>query len=329
MRPRPDTQSRMVTDTPSLQHTPHRSLEALGIQVLERGWLSANNIVMRTDTGGLVVDTGYATHADQTVALVRQALGGRPLERVVNTHLHSDHCGGNAALLEAWPNAAVAIPPGQASAVRRWDDVALTYVPTGQFCPPFDYTELLRPGEQLRAGTLCWDLRSAPGHDPHAVLLHEAAQGILISGDALWGNGFGVVFPELDGVNAFDEVAATLDLIESLAPSVVIPGHGPVFEGDQVSAALGRARSRLEQFQRDPGKHRWHALKVLVKFKMLELQRVELDRLHAWFAESGYFLRIARIDRPGAAAPEVLSALLGDLARAQSVVLHDGWISNS
>lgn len=319
----------MVNDAPSLQPTPHRSLEALGIQVLERGWLSANNIVMRTDTGGLVVDTGYASHADQTVALVRQALGGLPLERVVNTHLHSDHCGGNAALLAAWPDAAVAIPPGQASAVRHWDTVALTYVPTGQFCPRFDYTELLQPGEQLRAGALRWDLRSAPGHDPHAVLLHEPAQGILISGDALWGNGFGVVFPELDGVNAFDEVAATLDLIESLSPSTVIPGHGPVFQGDQVSAALGRARSRLAQFRQDPAKHRWHALKVLVKFKLLELQRVQPAQLQTWFAGSDYFLRIARIDRPGASASEVLNALLADLARAQTVTVHDGWIANS
>ena len=29
---------------------------------------------------------------------MEQALGGQPLERIVNTHLHSDHCGGNRAL---------------------------------------------------------------------------------------------------------------------------------------------------------------------------------------------------------------------------------------
>ncbi len=303
------------------------SLAALGIHVLERGWLSANNVVMRTDAGGLVVDTGYATHADQTVALVRQALGDHRLDRIVNTHLHSDHCGGNAALLAAWPNAQVAIPPGQAAAVRSWDPVALTYVPTGQLCPRFDYDSLLRPGDRLTAGLLQWNVHAAPGHDPHAIVLHEPRHRILISGDALWRNGFGVVFPELEGADAFDEVAATLDLIEALAPSVVIPGHGELIEGEEVCAALARARSRLTQFRADPSKHRWHALKVLVKFKLLELQRVELARLQAWFATSDYFLRIARMDRMGS-SDDILHALLADLARAQTIAIKSDWVVN-
>ena len=45
-----------------------------------------------------VVDTGYCIHAEQTLALVEAALQGAPLQRIVNTHLHSDHCGGNALL---------------------------------------------------------------------------------------------------------------------------------------------------------------------------------------------------------------------------------------
>jgi acyl-CoA synthetase (AMP-forming)/AMP-acid ligase II len=34
-----------------------------------------------------VVDTGYVTHADQTLALIESVLGMRPLDRVLNTHL--------------------------------------------------------------------------------------------------------------------------------------------------------------------------------------------------------------------------------------------------
>ena len=45
-----------------------------------------------------MVDTGYCIHAEQTLALVEAALQGAPLQRIVNTHLHSDHCGGNALL---------------------------------------------------------------------------------------------------------------------------------------------------------------------------------------------------------------------------------------
>src|SRR5690606_38239943 len=116
------------------------------------------------DAHNLVVDTGYATHAEQTVALVRAGLQGRPLERILNTHLHSDHCGGNAALQAAFPTALISIPPGQAQAVRDWDRDLLTHAPTAQQCPRFDYDDLLSPGERVLLGGLQWDIHAAPGH---------------------------------------------------------------------------------------------------------------------------------------------------------------------
>lgn len=83
-----------------------------GVTVFERGWLSANNILLQDAERSVLVDSGYMTHAAQTCALVRQALGERALDLLVNTHLHSDHCGGNAALQRQWPALQTWIPPG-------------------------------------------------------------------------------------------------------------------------------------------------------------------------------------------------------------------------
>jgi hypothetical protein len=47
------------------------------MRVFERGWLSSNNVLLVDDACAALVDTGYASHAPQTVALVRQALGTR------------------------------------------------------------------------------------------------------------------------------------------------------------------------------------------------------------------------------------------------------------
>ena len=74
-----------------------------GLSVFERGWLSSNNVLIHGAGGGAtLVDTSHCLHAEQSVALVRHALlRAEPQERLVrvlNTHLHSDHCGGNAAL---------------------------------------------------------------------------------------------------------------------------------------------------------------------------------------------------------------------------------------
>ena len=74
----------------------------VSMRVFERGWLSANNILFIGRRETTLVDSGYVTHAPQTLALVRHALGNRGLNRIVNTHLHSDHCGGNAALQAAF-----------------------------------------------------------------------------------------------------------------------------------------------------------------------------------------------------------------------------------
>ncbi|MDR7096900.1 MBL fold metallo-hydrolase [Hydrogenophaga laconesensis] len=304
------------------------TLARAGITCLERGWLSANNILIRGEGPTALVDSGYATHAEQTVALLRQSLGEVPLDLLLNTHLHSDHCGGNAALQRTYPDLVTHIPPGLAAAVADWDPVALTFEPTGQICPRFAYQRLLQPGASIRLGPMSWDIHAAKGHDPHSIVLFQPEHRLLISADALWENGFGVVFPELEGVSAFQEVAETLDLIEALAPVTVMPGHGRVF--NDVDGALSRARSRLDQFVRHPDKHRRHALKVLVKFKLLEWQSVSEGALLDWALQTSYFAQTmpaeARVHRT--TARQWLSELLRELERNQALLYEDGRVIN-
>ena len=304
------------------------TLTRAGVTCIERGWLSANNILIQGNGPTALVDSGYATHADQTVALVHQALGRGPLDLLLNTHLHSDHCGGNAALQKAHPQLETHIPPGLSASVADWDPVALTFEPTGQVCPPFVYQRLLQPGNSIRLGTLLWDIHAAKGHDPHSIVLFQPEHRLLISADALWENGFGIVFPELEGVSAFEEVATTLDLIERLSPTTVLPGHGSVFI--DVAGALARARSRLDQFVRSPDRHRRHALKVLVKFKLLEWQSVSEDALLDWALQTSYFAQTMPVDARAqkTAAQQWMLELLQELERGQALTRQDGMVIN-
>ena len=252
------------------------------LTVLERGWLSSNNILIHAagdEPGAVLVDAGHVNHAEQTVALVRHALQGSRLDRIVNTHLHSDHCGGNATLQRAF-GVPVIIPPGGVEAVRAWDASGLTYEASGQRCERFEVTGTMLPGEAFVAGGRRWQVLAAPGHDPDSVMLFDAENGVLISADALWEHGFGVVFPEITGEPGFDDVGAVLDLIQTLPVKVVIPGHGAPFT--DVAAALARARSRLAGFQADPARHARHAVKVLIKYHVMEEQRQPLDELLRW-----------------------------------------------
>lgn len=261
-----------------------------GMHVFERGWLSANNILFADGDHTVLVDSGYCTHSAQTLSLVEGVLGDRPLDTLVNTHLHSDHCGGNAALQARYPALQILIPPGHAHQVAQWDAAALSYLPTGQQCPRFGFDQTLQPGTNLRFGAAQWQVHAAAGHDPHSVIFFEPETKVLISADALWENGFGVVFPELEGSDAFAEVAATLDLIERLNPETVIPGHGRVFI--YTPDILAKARQRLDFFIANPARHARHAVKVLLTFKLLEVQRQLIDEFTQWAVATPYFEQI-------------------------------------
>jgi glyoxylase-like metal-dependent hydrolase (beta-lactamase superfamily II) len=251
------------------------------MRIFERGWLSANNILFIGKDETALVDSGYLTHAPQTLALVRHALGDRRLDRLVNTHLHSDHCGGNAAL-QAHYGCFTAIPVAEADAVRAWDEEALSYKATGQQCARFGFDGTVAPGDELVLGDLRWKALAAPGHDPRSLVFYCAEERILISADALWENGFGVIFPELEGESGFAEARDTLAMIAGFDVRLVIPGHGAPFT--DARAALARAVSRLDYLQADPRRNAENAVKVMLKFLLLERQHIALDDVAGMFA---------------------------------------------
>src|SRR3989442_1149564 len=70
------------------------------VHVFVRDWLSSNNVLLKSRDGHVLIDSGYVRHAPLTLALLAspQGLGAASLARLINTHCHSDHMGGNAAI---------------------------------------------------------------------------------------------------------------------------------------------------------------------------------------------------------------------------------------
>lgn len=265
------------------------------IRVLERGWLSSNNIVFLDPDCPTVVDTGYGTHAEQTLALVNEALQGQPLRRILNTHLHSDHAGGNA-LLQAHHDCETWIPPGLQEAVTQWDESRLSYAATGQACARFRHDRVMQPGQTLDIAGDDWLVLSAAGHDNDMLMLWCERSGILISADALWENGFGVIFPELMGESGFAEQQATLDTIAQLSPRLVIPGHGAPFT--DVKAALASAHSRIRWLADNPRRNTDNAIKALLAFKLLAARQMTVADVAALLRNAAAMLEVVREHYP-------------------------------
>lgn len=302
-----------------------------GVQVLVHDWLSSNTVVLFDDAeSASVVDTGHLARARRTCEGVRGALAGRRLRRIVNTHLHSDHCGGNAALQREHggpQQCTIVVPAGELQAVNDWDESGLSFVQAGQQAESFAAAASYADGQVLQLGGLRWQAHAAPGHDAHALMLFQPDSRLLITGDALWEYGFGVLFCEFDTGDGFAAQRRTLQRMAELQPALVVPGHGAVF-GD-AQAALRRAGERLEMFERDPRRHVAHALRVLLKFHLLEQgSMLPLPRVRQWFEGAELVARIVRRQLPAQSVAAAFDSTLDDLCRAGAAVLRDGRVGD-
>ncbi|HZA94811.1 MAG TPA: MBL fold metallo-hydrolase [Burkholderiaceae bacterium] len=295
------------------------------MRVLERGWVSSNNVLLLDDDhSATLVDTGYATHGEQTLALVRHALEGRQLACIINTHLHSDHCGGNA-LLSRELDASIIIPPGHAEAVDRWDDAVLGYSACGQACDRFSFDSVLQPGERQIIGDSEWEALASPGHDPHSIILWNADDRILISADALWEHGFGAIFPEVEGESGFTEQRAILELISQIKPRLVIPGHGAPFT--DVDRSLERAFARLDALASSPERNARSVIKTLLKFHLMIVRSVAIDELIQRCA-GWYYARTVNERYFGLPFGEFITRNVAELAASGALLLQNGSIVN-
>lgn len=294
------------------------------MRVFERGWLSSNNVLFLGRDRTALVDSGYVTHAQQTTALVAHALQDRTLDLLVNTHLHSDHCGGNAALQRQFGCKTI-IPQAEAEKVAVWDEDELTYKATGQQCERFGFDGTITAGDTITLGDMSWQALAAPGHHPHSLIFYCPEERILISADSLWEKGFGVVFPELEGEPGFAEIRATLELIASLDVRLVIPGHGAPFTG--VEQALAAAFSRIDYFIADPVRNAENAIKVLLKFLLLERQAISLLEVESVLSGIPLFHEANRryLNRP---QPELAQWAVGQLVRVGAAEVQGGRLVN-
>lgn len=283
------------------------------LRVFERGWLSANNVLLFDGDEATLIDSGYVSHAPQTVGLLRGALDGRRLSRLINTHSHSDHIGGNASVQRAF-GCTIAVPAGMTEAVACWDEAALLLSTAAQAGERFAADTALGAGDVFVAGGLQWQAHPAPGHDMDALAYYNPERRILISGDALWHDGFGILFADVlgsgDGLGA---ARRTLESLGRLAIDAVIPGHGAPFA--DVDAALERAFARLRAFEDDGARMARNAIRGCITFRLLDVRRMALDDLPRHLAETPLYREANR--RFLGLAPDALANwLIGDLERA-------------
>jgi glyoxylase-like metal-dependent hydrolase (beta-lactamase superfamily II) len=299
----------------------HAPLLPDAIHVIERDWLNSNQVLLRGPVPALI-DSGYGTCTAATLARLRapEALGAAQLGLLVNTHCHSDHMGGNAALQRRY-GCRVLVPGPAATAIRAWDERTLWLTHADHAVEPFVPDAAIAIGSTFALGATRWTAFAAPGHDMTALMYWCADHRVLVTGDALWEHGFGTILPGEAAMARLEAASATLDAIARLAPAVVIPGHGAPFAG--VTAALDRARRRVEAFRDDPRRMARNAARAFLAFKLLETGGMPAARLPDYVARVGIFRDLNR-EAFGMTSDAFAAWLIDDLTRAGVAAVRDG-----
>lgn len=142
------------------------------------------------------------------------------LVAILNTHLHFDHVGGNAALAKAT----------DAPIYLCKDDLFLLDAASGRrfglpATDPFEYQDL-KPGDAVFMGLRCTVIHT-PGHSPGSLSFYFPDQGALFSGDVLFFRDTGR--SDLPGGSRpiLENETIRGKLYKLPDETVVYPGHGP------------------------------------------------------------------------------------------------------
>src|SRR5690349_12539802 len=236
------------------------------LHFIERPFPSANMVII-TGPRPVLVDPGFGSDRTATNQILHAT--GVPPERlalIVNTHYHSDHCGGNYALQHTY-RLPVAAHAAEAAQVNARDPQTGMAVWLDQPIEPYSVQLPLDDGDEIDTGAVTLRVVHTPGHTRGHIALYAPTEGILIAGDALhaadvpWINRFG------EGADALEQALATLDRLAALPLRWACSGHGPAITDP--AAAIAATRRRYTQWQQAPEQLAWHACKRIFAYALM------------------------------------------------------------
>lgn len=261
-----------------------------GIEFIERGYLNANHFVCRSGGEITLVDTGYVGSLGQTLSLLKEA-GVEPsaVSRIINTHCHCDHVGGNGFIQRASGCQVMMHSVGRDIITRRDDtDTWWGYFEQeGEF---FDCAGALEDGDVVELGGHGFEVVHLPGHSRDLIALYNRSGKVLISSDALWETDMAVITQAVEGEDAPQRWLTSLEKLEGLDVAMVFPGHGKPFS--DLPRALHRIRSRLEHFMADPERMGTDLLRKIVVYTLMMYGPMEVAAFRQrlltsrWFTET-------------------------------------------
>ena len=291
----------------------------MSVSFFQRPYPSANAVLLH-GPAPVLVDTGFGADVDGLLDWLR-AEGVAPERlRVVNTHSHCDHAGGNHALQTRF-GTPVAADAGEAAAVNGRDPDACRAQWLDQPIEPYTVQHTLRDGDVVDTGAAAWRMVATPGHTAGHLSLHNAETGVLVLGDALHGADVGWLNPYREGADVLDRTAGTLERLAALPARIGYSGHGPAVT--DLPRALDRARRRAASWREDPQRIAWHACKRVFSHALMVAGGAAEAELAPLLLPAPWF-RVHAEQAFGLSPEAFLPVLVRETVRSDAATWRDG-----
>ncbi|MGB9936599.1 MAG: MBL fold metallo-hydrolase [Methanobacterium sp.] len=167
----------------------------------------------------VIVDTGTGENFEYVLNSVKNAGFdiANDIKRIVNTHCHFDHTGGNRFFV----NAKVMIHEADAPALEKGDINATAAYMFGKPLEPVKVDFHLKEGDKIND----FKVIHTPGHTKGGICLYDGET--LISGDTVFADGG---FGRFDIGGDITQLKASIEKLSELEVKYLLPGHGPAVE---------------------------------------------------------------------------------------------------
>ena len=256
---------------------------------VERGYLNGNHFVYRS-SDPILIDTGYASDFNETSRLIADlGVTLAHVRRIINTHCHCDHIGGNMFIQEK-SGCDIALHRVGKYFIDSRDDWSTWWKYFDQQAHFFNCTQTLQDGETIAVGPHEFQVIYTPGHSADGIVMYHPKEKVLLSSDTLWQNDLPVITIRIEGSRALFSLRESLEKIESLDVKKVYPGHAEPFT--QFKDAVSLCKDKIDLYLEHPERIGTDLLKKIMIYTLMMHLSVRADTFFDhlmgtwWFKET-------------------------------------------
>lgn len=171
--------------------------------------------------GQVIVDTGTGNFFAEMKNRLEKFLNSPfVIEKIINTHCHFDHIGGNKKFRD-WLKAKLMVHKDEKKALETGVGTLSEFF--GEKARIMTVDKVLKNGDRIKTKNFNFTVLHTPGHTPGSICLLEKHKGILISGDTLFEDSVGRT--DMIGGNK-KQLIKSIKKLSKYSIKYLFPGHG-------------------------------------------------------------------------------------------------------